>query len=418
MKTPLYIINTEGVTSRYGIGKYGKEFLAAWHASPAFHENWEVTVVNICNYQYHAYTEIMKDGIRQLFIPAPLHYDYTIPEHSTLLNKAMADMLALELQEVPEAVLNFMSPFFGGLAGLLKERFPELTMILTYHAIFWGNYMYTDPALFDQLHMQAMQGIPRTEALPDAYESSFTDIREGFDAYITVTEFGKRDLCYNFGVPEEDITVVYNGATPVTANEQTGIRRKYGFREDDILLLFSGRIEEAKGVDVLIPAFRKAVAGNEKVHLVMAGGCSNFRDYLKLTACDSGRIHFTGYLDDPCQLADMYAMADIGIVPSRFEQCSYTAIEMMWHGLPVIISDVPGLNELIENNVNGYTVTDNELSDRILQLANDEALRRRLGDAARQRAAACYTSGRMLENTMQVISAAARQKSQAVYTSS
>lgn len=419
MKTPLYIVNTEGVTSRYGIGKYGKEFLAAWREAATFQEKWEITVINICNYQYDTYTEIMLEGIRHIYIPAPLHYDYTVPEHSVLLNKALVDILTPELQEVPEAVLNFMSPFFGELAGLLKACFPEITMILTYHAVFWGNYMYTDPEAFEQLHMQALKGLPRTAALPEAYERSFTTIREGFDAYIAVTEFGKRDLHYNFGIPEEMITVIYNGTAPVDVVEQTGTRAKYGFQETDILVLFSGRIEEAKGADVLIKAFLEAAAVNDKLHLVMAGGCSNFRDYLKLAAGNIGRIHFTGYLDNPVQLADMYTIADIGVVPSRFEQCSYTAIEMMWHGLPVIISDVPGLNELVADGRQGYAVTDDELHERILQLAGDEALRARLSRAARQRAAEQYTSGRMLQHTMQVIAAAAERKiTQPVYTSS
>jgi len=60
----------------------------------------------------------------------------------------------------------------------------------------------------------------------------------------------------------------------------------------------------------------------------------------------ASRITITGTFSKK-QLADYYTMADVGVVPSYVEQCSYTTIEMMLFKLPIVASQVDGLKEMI-----------------------------------------------------------------------
>lgn len=58
-------------------------------------------------------------------------------------------------------------------------------------------------------------------------------------------------------------------------------------------------------------------------------------------------------------------MSDIGILPSLTEQCSFVAIEMLMHGLPIIGTDSSGLDEMIIDGVNGFKIHLQEKEDHI-----------------------------------------------------
>ena len=59
------------------------------------------------------------------------------------------------------------------------------------------------------------------------------------------------------------------------------------------------------------------------------------------------RVTFTGHLN-PEQLAGFYGRAAVGVLPSFHEQCSYSAIELMRHGIPFVGTDSTGLREMLE----------------------------------------------------------------------
>lgn len=74
------------------------------------------------------------------------------------------------------------------------------------------------------------------------------------------------------------------------------------------------------------------------------------KEYLKMCAPFWSKITFTGFLDQE-DLYEIYQMADVGIMLSLHEQCSYVAIEMMMFGLPVISTDTTGLDEMFPGNL-------------------------------------------------------------------
>ena len=69
-----------------------------------------------------------------------------------------------------------------------------------------------------------------------------------------------------------------------------------------------------------------------------------------------GKIHFTGRVEKNI-LYKFYQIAEIGVMPSLHEQCSYVAIEMMMFSIPLIATTTTGLNEMISNGVNGWKVS-------------------------------------------------------------
>lgn len=178
-------------------------------------------------------------------------------------------------------------------------------------------------------------------------------ILELADQIVCVTEFSKRTIIKLYNIDPLKTSIIYNGKI-FPNNKPKEIRKdkcQYGFDSDDKLILYAGQLEPRKGVDKLIKAFLLIKDKFPSIKLVIAGK-GEYDKYMPLAKECLGRVYFTGKLDKDT-LIDFYCFSDIGILPSQFEQCSYVAIEMMHYGLPIIISDVPGLNELISQGKTG-----------------------------------------------------------------
>jgi glycosyltransferase involved in cell wall biosynthesis len=182
---------------------------------------------------------------------------------------------------------------------------------------------------------------------------------ESADHIICVTQFAQRAITNLFEIPESRTSVVYNGksAPNKSPEKERNDKTFYGFSPDDRIILYAGQLEPRKGIDKLIEAFLIIKDRHPKTKLVIAGS-GEFDNYLPLVRQCIGRIIFTSRLDKK-SLSDFYGFSEVGIIPSQYEQCSYVAIEMMQHKLPLIISDVPGLNELVEHKKTGLVCKTN-----------------------------------------------------------
>ena len=154
------------------------------------------------------------------------------------------------------------------------------------------------------------------------------------------------------------------------------------------VVLTVGRLVDDKAQDVLIDAFAQAGDAIGDWRLAIAG---EGRLYSTLTkqAEELGvatRVDWHGLVRD---IHSLYRSAMIFALPSRIEGTPNALLEAMSFGLPVVVSDgAPGVLELIEHEVTGLVVPVNnpsELAKALRRLTSDADLRRRLGDAARER---------------------------------
>jgi glycosyltransferase involved in cell wall biosynthesis len=176
---------------------------------------------------------------------------------------------------------------------------------------------------------------------------------ESADHVICVTEFAQRAVINFRKIPLSKTSVIYNGKRlqNETPGDPESLKTRYGFSPGDRLILYAGKLEPRKGVDSLIRAFFKIAGKFQSVKLVIAG-TGEYDSYFPLAQDCPGRICFIGKLKKET-LWEFYKFSEIGVIPSRYEQCSYVAIEMMQAELLLIVSDVPGLNELIEHDKTG-----------------------------------------------------------------
>ena len=89
-----------------------------------------------------------------------------------------------------------------------------------------------------------------------------------------------------------------------------------------------------------------------------------------------GKVTFTGKVEKDF-LYKLYQIAEVGVHPSLNEQCSYVAIEMMMHEIPLVGIDSAGIGEMIESGYNGYKVVGGQ--DSLLGLDGQNLLIKQLG---------------------------------------
>ena len=175
---------------------------------------------------------------------------------------------------------------------------------------------------------------------------------------------------------------------------------------DEKILLVAGRTTLVKGVPCLLNAFTSVVKKYPDCRLVVIGQVFDPTSILKLSKQVATKVSYTGLISKE-ELTCWYRVADIGIMSSLSEQCSYSGIEMMMHGLPVVASDGFGVRSMFQDGINARIATignrkkmkefELNLTTTILELLFSEALRKQLSNGSRQIYESYYIPRRMKE---------------------
>ncbi|MFK2127309.1 glycosyltransferase [Bacteroides fragilis] len=128
------------------------------------------------------------------------------------------------------------------------------------------------------------------------------------------------------------------------------MRKYFHIKKKEKIILFVGRLTALKGAYILLDSFKKISPYHTNYRLFIIGD-GDFNLLLNQAEPYWDRITFTGKIDKE-KLNQLYKIADIGIIPSYCEQCSYVCLEMMMNAIPCIVSDGIGLNSIFKNNIN------------------------------------------------------------------
>ena len=287
------------------------------------------------------------------------------------------------------------------------NNFIDWIMQLNFNLIAKANEIIAEQGNFDVIHahdwlvayaaktLKNSYNIPIVATIHATESGRNSGIHDETQRYINDTEwmltyeasevivnsnYMKNELQRLFGLPYEKINVVPNG---VNLNLFNGVERDYTFRrrfamDNEKIILFMGRLVYEKGVQHLISAMPKILNGYHDSKLVICGK-GGMLEELQAQANNLGisnKVYFAGYMSGK-DVQKMYKAADIAVFPSTYEPFGIVALEAMLSENPVVVSDIGGLNEIVQHRENGmkaYCGNPNSIADSILELLYDHKL--------------------------------------------
>lgn len=165
---------------------------------------------------------------------------------------------------------------------------------------------------------------------------------------------------------------------------------------DDAPILYVGRVEERKGVHVLLDAFEQIISKQRpRSRLRIVGPHSYWNEqpspyYQALAARCAGnpRIELRGPTYDDRELAAIYRDAAVSVVPSVFpEALGLTSLEAQASGVPVVVSESGGLPETVVPGKTGLVFANGDagqLAEAVLSIVGNDERRRAMGTCARE----------------------------------
>jgi len=196
------------------------------------------------------------------------------------------------------------------------------------------------------------------------------------------------------GAPGDRLGLIHNGVDcrqfhPVAPEYRVALRRRVGLGPGNLVLLMVANLIPYKGHADLLAALAEISDRLPAAWvLLLVGRDDGIGKVLQARARAfgiGGRVRFLGSRGD---VAELMQLADIGVLPSHQEGFSNTVLEAMASSLPVVVTEVGGNPEAIEDGVTGLIVPLGDrvaLGEALIRLAYDPALRARLGRTARER---------------------------------
>jgi glycosyltransferase involved in cell wall biosynthesis len=210
-------------------------------------------------------------------------------------------------------------------------------------------------------------------------------------AIIAVSEATKQDLCVHYKIPPAKIHVIHEAPSrnlsPATEEKILAVRRKYKIPQRYVLHV--GTIEPRKNLSRLLSAFEKATAREKDLSLVLVGGkgwlSADFYTHLAQSPAREAVI-MPGFIADD-DLSALYSGAELTVMPSLYEGFGLPLLEAMSCGCPVAASNRSCLPE-IGGSAAMYFDPENisEISETLVQLLQDKALRQELKSKSLNRA--------------------------------
>ena len=227
---------------------------------------------------------------------------------------------------------------------------------------------------------------------------------------MAISEMVKRNIIEHYGVPADDIVVIFNGVDLERFHPKNKeryrqeVRRQYGVTDTEFVTLFVGSGFERKGVKYLLEA-AELLDVPVTIMIVGKGSEEKFRHGVR-----KQRVIFCG---PQKQIERYYAAADAFVFPTIYEPFGNVHLEALASGLPVITTKNSGASEVIEQGRNGFVVKAPEdiraIAEGMQKLLDRDLLRAMAGEA--RRTAEKFTFERYTGEIMGLYSGIMKEKS-------
>ena len=210
------------------------------------------------------------------------------------------------------------------------------------------------------------------------------------DHVIAVSEVTRRIMIEIEGVPEQKITVVYNGMEPLDEPSPERIERTRQELEigNEPVLLMIGRLHEEKGHRYLFDALPSVISRVGHVKVLLAGDGPE-RTRIEGEAERAGVRDYVRFLGRRDDVPELISLSSVVVLPSLAESFGFAALEAMSLGKPVVAAATGGIPEIVTDGETGLLVPpadSQSLSQALISILSDTDLASRIGEAGRRRA--------------------------------
>ncbi|WP_431426124.1 TIGR04157 family glycosyltransferase [Bacteroides hominis] len=339
----VYLIDSNSRASQYGIGTYIKQMLLLrFH----FSNNMCFTIICLNEGRDEVEEEYDIEG-KLVKLSLPKVYMDRNEVNTDRYYRNIKYVLSLYIDQSEENIFHFNYLHHFPLMKYLKERYTNCVTILTIHYLNWCLELRGNMVQFKNFLLKK----ERDKIEERLYKEYISDkfFFEKVDKIICLSKFTRSLLVDYYDVNDRKISVIYNGIIDegvlLETNERNLKKKELLFPEDEKIILFVARLDVVKGLGFLIKAFKKILQVNQNLRLIIVGD-GDYDMYLRECLDIGSKVTFTGKVSRDV-LYRYYQIADIGVMPSFHEQCSYVAIEMMMYGIPLIGSNSTGLSEML-----------------------------------------------------------------------
>ncbi len=272
-------------------------------------------------------------------------------------------------------IVHVHHPFLSGRLALRYCRPLHIPIVFTNHSRY---------DLYAQVYFPIMPE-EISHGMLQAYMPSFCEAVE----LVTTPTHGMIKVLRDLKV-QAHIEVVPNGIDMKLFNKAAPLpRTDFGFAEDDILLVYAGRIALEKNIPFLLQSFAGVAQALSNTHLLIIGsGVQQYEEEIKGLVSELGmqeRVHFLGKVEYK-NLPSYFAMCDLFVTASVSETFGMSNVEAMGAGLPVLGVHSVGVGDTVEDGVTGLLATHDlpAFTAKLTRLCLDLELRAQMSIASRK----------------------------------
>ncbi len=280
---------------------------------------------------------------------------------------------------------------------MLFNEFADLPFVVFLHSPHWQIQYHNEDSQYD-----------RHEYHRHLYEKHSISLADGL---IAASHAMAGEVLQELGVDPDRLATLPLPLGPVPPPAPHAAR--HGAADDELRIVYSGRVELRKGVEYLlravVPLLREEprltlhLIGRDMPHPTLGGKVSETLTRRLLPADVRGRVVFRGWMPRE-ELWAEYARASIGVIPSPWEPFSFVCQEMMACGTPVVATRTGGMADMIEDGVSGLLCEPSDpasLRDTLRRaLAAGPATRQSWGEAAATRIRDFCSNERIVDGTL------------------
>lgn len=295
-------------------------------------------------------------------------------------------------------------PLFVSMAALVRARRVDVV-----HSNNWGTFFDAVLAAHlggASLMVHCIHGLFTEDLEEMKWRRRFLQrlLAVGTHRLYAVADYLRRTYIRRVGIAPGRIETIHNGVDterhrPADDDRRRRMRSRLGYSDDDILFGSVGTLYWIKDPETLLQAAAEVCKRHPRAAFLWVGD-GRLRQSLRAGAERmglDGRVRYLGRRDD---VADILAALDVFVLPSIIEGLSYSILEAMATGLPVVATRVGGNPELIRDGREGLLLPPRrpqQLAGALITLAGDIRLRRRLGAAGRRRVEERFSLRKMVD---------------------